>query len=94
MVEVKFTFNEGGAYEFASVLGRVRERLGEIREMGGDGGAGGGEVHLEELPVYEEGGGSGGERGREVVREEEREGGREERVVPDEAPPGYEERAR
>lgn len=69
-VEVKITFKDGGAYEFASRYERVRERYAEavetarangqvVRDGVFEGRSGAGEVdvnnvHLEELPRYED----------------------------------------
>ena len=56
MLELKLTFNEGGAYDFHSKFAEVRERLVQNREMVreiGDNVAPQ-ELHGEQLPAYEE----------------------------------------
>jgi hypothetical protein len=73
---MKLVFKDGGAFDFHSTFERVKERALQARE------AGSAEVHLEDLPAYEDSGPPppplpvGGEGG----------GG-----VPVEPPPGYEE---
>ena len=53
-VEVKFTFKEGGAYDFANAYEKVKEQVVQQREMANEIGAvGTGDVTLEPLPVYE-----------------------------------------
>lgn len=64
VVEVKFTFKEGGAYDFHTQYERVRERLQqavEAHRMDGDAGGGSGingvdvgNVNLDDLPAYQE----------------------------------------
>lgn len=64
-VEARLTFKEGGAYDFHNKFCQVKERLAQVleaRAMSGvaqeAGGGGGGmseeDVHLEQLPAYEE----------------------------------------
>lgn len=101
VVEVKFTFKEGGAFDFHTKYERVRERLQQVVETQRMEGGGEGQqrvdvgsVNLEELPRYEEEGDGAlippiaptAVQDGNGVRERPR---REE--VPDEAPPGYEE---
>ncbi|KAF8542233.1 hypothetical protein BDD12DRAFT_391579 [Trichophaea hybrida] len=70
-IELKLVFKDGGAFDFYGMFERVKERVLQARE------AGSAEVHLEDLPAYEDSGpppppqGGGG--------------------VPAEPPPGYEE---
>ena len=53
-MEVKITFKEGGAYDFANAYEKVKEQLVQQREMANEIGAvGTGDVTLEPLPVYE-----------------------------------------
>ncbi|KAK5174058.1 uncharacterized protein LTR77_001138 [Saxophila tyrrhenica] len=101
-VEIKFTFKEGGAFDFHTHYERVRERLQqamEVQRIDGDG-AGAAQnrvvvenVNLEDLPVYQEQG--DGPLIPPTVQDGGREGGgvgeRSRENVPDEAPPGYEE---
>ena len=66
VVEIRFTFKEGGAFDFHTAYERVRERLNQALEVqrsdgggaGGDrAGAGGvdaGNVNLDDLPAYQE----------------------------------------
>lgn len=55
LLELKLTFNEGGAYDFHAKFAEVRERLVQnremVREIGGN--AGVQEAHGEQLPAYE-----------------------------------------
>ena len=53
-VEVKMTFKEGGAYDFADAYEKVKEQIVQQRELANEIGAvGTGDVTLEPLPVYE-----------------------------------------
>ena len=62
-IELKLTFNEGGATEFHSNFERIKERLHQAVESAQAGGFGGGgvplagvnleSVHLDQLPTYE-----------------------------------------
>lgn len=66
VVELKLTFNEGGAYDFHNKFERLRERLQQVVEVSRINGDGSGSsagamngvdmrnVNLEELPAYQE----------------------------------------
>jgi hypothetical protein len=63
-LEVKMTFKEGGAYDFASTFERIKERLAQVVENARESGQMEGreedlidlgQVHLDELPTYEQG---------------------------------------
>jgi len=57
-IELKMTFKEGGAFDFASTYERVKETLSQALEMARESGrpsaADLSEVNLEQLPAYEE----------------------------------------
>jgi hypothetical protein len=60
-LDMVMEFKEGGAFDFASIFERLKERLRQAvdvaRESGADSGEGGvnmNNVHLEDLPAYEE----------------------------------------
>jgi hypothetical protein len=61
-LDMVMEFKEGGAFDFASIFERLKERLRQAvdvaRESGGDseGGVNMNNVHLEDLPAYEESG--------------------------------------
>ncbi|RPB03935.1 hypothetical protein L873DRAFT_1799904 [Choiromyces venosus 120613-1] len=49
-VELKLIFKDGGAFDFSTVFERLKEKVLNARETGGDSNA----VHLDELPTYED----------------------------------------
>lgn len=60
-IELTLTFKEGGAYDFHTRMSELKERLAQMRELygvaqevGGDGQNQGADLHLEQLPAYEE----------------------------------------
>ena len=54
VVDLKMTFKEGGAYDFANAYERVKEQAVRQHELADAmGSVGAGEVSLEPLPVYE-----------------------------------------
>lgn len=57
-IELKMTFKEGGAFDFASAYERIKETLSQALEMARESGrpsaADLSEVNLEQLPAYEE----------------------------------------
>jgi hypothetical protein len=63
--ELKMTFKEGGCYDFHSVFERIKERTSHALDMARESGravegeAELGDVHLDELPAYEESAGPG-----------------------------------
>jgi WW domain-binding protein 2 len=105
VVEVKFTFKEGGAFDFHTQYERVRERLQqalEVQRIDGDGSGSSSaamnrvdvsNVDLEDLPVYQEEG--DGPLIPPIAPAVQPSGSSRQRQrtadVPDEAPPGYEE---
>lgn len=106
VVEVKFTFKEGGAFDFHTQYERIRERLQqavETQRASGDGsGSGRGamdgvnvsNVNLEDLPAYQERGDGPLIPPIAVPQQNgtaSTSGGRVRQQVPQEAPPGYEE---
>ncbi|KAK5958595.1 hypothetical protein OHC33_000438 [Knufia fluminis] len=86
-IELRFTFKEGGAPEFTGKFEAIKERLREVvnvarqangseRGSGGGGGANGVDlrnVHLEQLPRYEDSGGDRMAPDERTNREEEQE---------------------
>lgn len=50
-VEVKLTFQDGGAFDFSAKFEQVKERIQQVREANGN--IRGADVHLEQLPAYE-----------------------------------------
>lgn len=61
LVQLKLTFKEGGAFDFATTYERIRETLSQAAEVASySGRAVSGDVDLEQLPAYEEAAGGGG----------------------------------
>jgi len=55
--ELRFTFREGGAFDFHTIFEQIKERLYQAvsvaRESGGTNGVNLANIHLEQLPAYE-----------------------------------------
>lgn len=105
LVELKVTFNEGGAFDFHSNFERIKDRLQQAVDHARDSGtasvqatAGRGvnftNVHLDELPAYDGPNVSSADRNQSVnvaVEPPIRETANTTSPAPVEPPPGYEE---
>ena len=104
LVEVKVTFNEGGAFDFHSNFERIKDRLQQAVEHARDSGAASVQaqtgrgvnftnVHLDELPAYDGPNASSAGRNQPIdtAVEPPRETANTTSPAPLEPPPGYEE---
>lgn len=105
LVELKVTFNEGGAFDFHSNFERIKDRLQQAVEHARDTGAASAEaqtgrgvnftnVHLEELPAYDgflNTTSAGRDQSINAAAETPRETANTTSPAPVEPPPGYEE---
>ncbi|KAA8910231.1 hypothetical protein FN846DRAFT_939523 [Sphaerosporella brunnea] len=75
-IELKLVFKDAGAFDFSTTFERVKERVAQAVENSGSTGSGA-EVHLEDLPAYED-------------PPPPIDGATTAAAPPNEAPPGYE----
>lgn len=105
LVEVKVTFNEGGAFDFHTNFERIKDRLQQAVEHARDSGTASAQaqtgrgvnftnVHLDELPAYDGPNASSAGRNQPIdatVEPPIRETANTTSPAPVEPPPGYEE---